>query len=286
MEHNAPSERPQDHLHIDAVDPDLATEPLRPAPNTESLRDLADFEDQWRQKHPLKADATLAEREVYDNTAFLQAQRAFNLSVFGESGGPYTATTLAERQVAANEIFPEGVAQNRDLEKAVNIDPVSGLSSRHAFDRAIFRVEADSTVSKVAMDLDRFKSLNDIHGHAAGDDGIRFFAGIITQAAEADNISVRNIYRQGGDEFAVIIENDPDLSRAKALIARIQDILTDTYSFRAKEDLPAINGVSKSVKVSDVKELGLGISAFCASTYKEADMQLTEYKRSRPPRAR
>ena len=97
-------------------------------------------------------------------------------------------------------------AAQESLAELAHFDSLTGLPNRRAFDAALEREWAltaldgiDSFV--VVADLDRFKMLNDLHGHAAGDEALR-------QVARALRASVREtdvVARLGGDEFAAIL---------------------------------------------------------------------------------
>ncbi len=65
----------------------------------------------------------------------------------------------------------------------------------------------DRPLSVLMMDIDFFKSINDTHGHQAGDEVLREFASRITPLLDADDI----LARYGGEEFAVVMcENNLD----------------------------------------------------------------------------
>ena len=53
------------------------------------------------------------------------------------------------------------------------------------------------------IDIDRFKALNDRHGHLVGDDVLRAVAGAIAAAVREDDVPAR----YGGEEFAVLLRN-------------------------------------------------------------------------------
>lgn len=89
-----------------------------------------------------------------------------------------------------------------DLLRA-NRDPLTGLLNRRACDRAVvgrMLAGANHMLLAVAMvDLDRFKKLNDTHGHAAGDEALIAVAGALTAACEETTV----IGRVGGEEFLI-----------------------------------------------------------------------------------
>jgi diguanylate cyclase len=82
-------------------------------------------------------------------------------------------------------------------------DPLTGLLNRRACERAILGrilASADHAYLAVAMvDLDRFKELNDTHGHAAGDAALVAVAHALTAVSNDTAL----IGRVGGEEFLV-----------------------------------------------------------------------------------
>jgi diguanylate cyclase (GGDEF)-like protein len=93
-------------------------------------------------------------------------------------------------------------------------DPLTGLYNRRYFDETLANhAEAASRYGRelglVLFDLDRFKQINDAHGHAAGDGVLRAFAGTLQATARKADIACRI----GGDEFAVIL---PETGMASA----------------------------------------------------------------------
>ncbi len=103
----------------------------------------------------------------------------------------------------------EEVATRSALEWAATHDPLTGLANRKAFDYRLARLfEALPQARPAALvlfDLDRFKPINDQHGHAAGDAMLR----AVAAAAAARVRSLDLLVRLGGDEFAVVLERCP-----------------------------------------------------------------------------
>jgi len=100
------------------------------------------------------------------------------------------------------------VIRDRDLQHRAMHDALTGLSNRVEFQERLREAFLKShhlsrPAAVIAVDLDRFKSVNDTGGHAAGD-------AILRQVADACRGVVRasdTVARLGGDEFAVILEN-------------------------------------------------------------------------------
>ncbi|AMO72636.1 putative bifunctional diguanylate cyclase/phosphodiesterase [Sphingorhabdus sp. M41] len=84
-------------------------------------------------------------------------------------------------------------------------DPLTGLPNRWALLERLSALCAEGATQHAALifiDLDRFKDVNDLHGHAAGDRLLRLVADRLRSEIEDEQIC----YRLGGDEFAIIVE--------------------------------------------------------------------------------
>jgi diguanylate cyclase (GGDEF)-like protein len=96
----------------------------------------------------------------------------------------------------------------KTLFQRANCDALTGLANREAFlsrlGVALVRAErSGACVAILFIDLDRFKPINDAHGHDAGDEALKIVAQRIRSALRAYDLSARF----GGDEFAVLLEN-------------------------------------------------------------------------------
>jgi diguanylate cyclase (GGDEF)-like protein len=120
----------------------------------------------------------------------------------------------------------------RRLSDAAHSDHLTGLLNRRGFQN-VFDTElerarrADQALSLVVGDLDRFKRVNDQHGHAAGDD-------VLTRVAEAIGGAKRGFdsaARVGGEEFAVLAP-DCDENGAFMLAERIRAAVHETVVAR------------------------------------------------------
>lgn len=84
-------------------------------------------------------------------------------------------------------------------------DPLTGLANRHRLDRFLderlrTEVSGDQPMFVMALDLDRFKPVNDTYGHAVGDQVLREIAKAIQGCIEDRDM----VARLGGDEFIVV----------------------------------------------------------------------------------
>ena len=96
--------------------------------------------------------------------------------------------------------------QNADLEEQSSTDPLTGLANRRVFSRtldlAISQAQAlGSPLSVAIIDIDHFKSINDLHGHAEGDRVLQTLGAMLlsTEAARG------RVARFGGEEFVRLL---------------------------------------------------------------------------------
>lgn len=115
-------------------------------------------------------------------------------------------------------------------------DPLTGLFNRRGLDLA-FNALQDSArtdparhFAVILLDLDRFKELNDTHGHAAGDDMLRAVAARLRAITRAED----TVARTGGDEFILLLPHCPDQARAAALGARIIEAIGRPVTINAQ----------------------------------------------------
>jgi diguanylate cyclase (GGDEF)-like protein len=123
------------------------------------------------------------------------------------------ARRAAEIEAVYQQHLAELEKANRAAEAAraaadalARLDPLSNLANRRAFSEEIERLSSDALATPafavLLVDLDRFKPINDMHGHAVGDM-------VIKQSAQRIRASVSNrgmVARLGGDEFGVILK--------------------------------------------------------------------------------
>ena len=104
----------------------------------------------------------------------------------------------------------ELVEKNAQLERMATTDELTGLPNRRFFLdslerelRKLTRVPTDQHLSLLVLDLDRFKTVNDRFGHAAGDEVLRLVARGLAQTVRATDLPARF----GGEEFAILLPN-------------------------------------------------------------------------------
>ena len=108
-----------------------------------------------------------------------------------------------------------------DLEARADVDPLLDILNRRGFERELKRSLAymqryKGEAALLFIDLDRFKAVNDRHGHAAGDGLLKAVAAELASHVRASDV----VARLGGDEFGVLLWN---LAQAQAA-AKARDL--------------------------------------------------------------
>jgi diguanylate cyclase (GGDEF)-like protein len=149
--------------------------------------------------------------------------------------------------------------QEQAAQALARVDALTGLPNRRAFEETI------GAGALLLIDVDRFKSINDTHGHVVGDDCLR-------QVADALRAVLRETdqcFRWGGDEFIVFM---PDTSLEAALGARdrVVDVVSLTCRLSDGDELAVSVGVTS---LDDPGDLDTVIAA--------ADYELFREKRAK-----
>jgi diguanylate cyclase (GGDEF)-like protein len=137
-----------------------------------------------------------------------------------------TAFLAAALSTATTLLCLSGERNDRliiELERAAAIDPLTGLVTRRVLDSAAMTAMQanDLGTALLLIDLDRFKQVNDTHGHPAGDLVLQQLAAILTQVNRRTDI----VSRLGGDEIAVLLAAcpmDSALYRAEQILLEVR----------------------------------------------------------------
>jgi len=122
-------------------------------------------------------------------------------------------------------------------------DPLTGLPLRYGLEEECARFKAltqriGQLMVLVMVDVDHFKAVNDVHGHAVGDEALRHLAAILRAQARAEE----PVFRFGGEEFLVMLHT-ADAEAAGAAADRLLQAVRE-------RPLQAGNGVLLPLRVS------------------------------------
>ena len=96
-----------------------------------------------------------------------------------------------------------------DLADQAQRDPWTGLTNRRGLSDRIRALPPGSEWAVLAVDLDGFKAVNDVHGHARGDSVLAEVADVLRAHCPRDGVAART----GGDEFAMLVPGDVERGR-------------------------------------------------------------------------
>lgn len=126
-------------------------------------------------------------------------------------------------------------------------DPLTGLYNRRYMEDALERIQAHAEKNRgmfgvVAIDIDRFKPVNDAFGHAAGDTMLKSIGNLLTSLVRAED----TVCRFGGEEFVILM---PAVS-LDAAAQRAELIRTKLADLRVQHDGRALTPVTGSLGVA------------------------------------
>ncbi|MEX2289069.1 MAG: EAL domain-containing protein [Mycobacteriales bacterium] len=130
-------------------------------------------------------------------------------------------------------------------------DPLTGLANRSLLNDRLTRAltsRRKPRVSLLLLDLDDFKSVNDVHGHAAGDQLLVEVARRMSDCVRAED----TVARLGGDEFAFLVED----SDAEPMAQRVLEQLALPVSIEGCRVVPKGSiGIAHSEQSSEAETL-------------------------------
>lgn len=110
------------------------------------------------------------------------------------------------------------------LEKLAYQDALTGLPNRRCFEEWLTQLSAgDQEFAVMFVDLDKFKPINDQHGHAVGDEFLKAMATRIASLVRSSDL----VARLGGDEFAVLIKDADAQSVSRQLAERLTQAMKE-----------------------------------------------------------
>jgi diguanylate cyclase (GGDEF)-like protein len=168
--------------------------------------------------------------------------------------------------------------------KAARIDPLTGIANRAAFMETAERVmdrcrREDAPVSVMMWDLDRFKTINDTHGHAIGDAVIRQFCDLVSALLRPNDV----FGRIGGEEFAAVL-GCSSIEVAAARAERIRVAFADSCGFVENDDVDATVSCGLAVSHNAEEPLSTLLGLADAALYRAKAEGRNRVKRAEQPK--
>ena len=187
--------------------------------------------------------------------------------------GEIEYVALVLQDVTADRVAME------ELYNQASRDSLTGLYNRKSFQEFLEKALAEGQEKKNVnvlcyMDLDHFKTVNDVCGHAAGDELLKQVADLFSKRVRSTDC----LARTGGDEFAILLVGC-GVNRAKVILERIlEDIQGYRFSwsqntFQVGVSLGAV-GFDSTYRVTDMGRLMLSADEACYTAKKLGRNQL------------
>ncbi len=162
----------------------------------------------------------------------------------------YVNMSLKAELEAARNVLEKQKESIDSLKELSLKDYLTGLYLRRYMDRVIedglYNFKRYSKVFSIIMlDLDDFKKVNDLYGHAAGDVVLKDFASLLQRITRQSDVCIR----YGGDEFIVVLP-ETDIESAKAVAKKIQSTLNSVTFKKGSVEFKC----SVSIGVTSVKD--------------------------------
>jgi diguanylate cyclase (GGDEF)-like protein len=147
-----------------------------------------------------------------------------------------------ERRLLASEARYKKLAQ--EAERLARYDTLTGLANRLHFDEHLAEAVArahrtGASLMLLAFDIDRFKSINDSLGHAAGDAVLAEFARRLRETVYDVDLPAR----LGGDEFVVLVEYTSYSAAGELMATRILEAMAAPFVIEGVVELQVTTSI-------------------------------------------
>ena len=206
---------------------------IKPLQRADDLNDVVDRLREGERIH--KVRRLLLNSDGAEVPVLLSAR---SIEVEGQSCGIFTFIDMSEMEAAKREQRETRAELNSTLKKHADekaamdrlaiTDSLTGVANRRGLNVRLSEERAraqryDDTFSILVLDLDRFKSVNDTFGHAAGDQVLREVARLLQDECREPDLAGR----WGGEEFMMILPQ-VDLQEAAEVAERIRERVKNT----------------------------------------------------------
>ncbi len=172
---------------------------------------------------------TIGVVEVYVDQTATRAYFHDSFKTFGLFLGAFCAFLFGAPYAAYQVQRLTAVRSRKEAEFLASYDPLTGLMNRREFVSHAEEMIKDEALSAICfIDADKFKAVNDIYGHAMGDQYLTHIADIMRRHTRAGDL----VSRFGGDEFVIGFRRlgiDDVTSRVRSIVAKAsEDFQTGT----------------------------------------------------------
>ncbi|MGI5939280.1 MAG: sensor domain-containing diguanylate cyclase [Thermoleophilia bacterium] len=153
--------------------------------------------------------ATITDGQPHEVFVYLRHADGYRLPVLvhtvplhNEAGD----VTAAVKIFSHHSTLSSALKQLRELNKALGIDPLTGIGNRRSLELHLKRLITESSTSDrraglLFIDVDNFKDINDRYGHVVGDEALKMVANSLQHNVR----STDHVGRWGGEEFLVLL---------------------------------------------------------------------------------
>ncbi len=190
-----------------------------------------------------------------------------------------------EQEAFSNKPTTEMDNNVRSPLPSVRLDPLLNIPDKGAFNTDIEafcrRASAQNPLSLILADVDRFKNVNDTYGYQVGDEVLKDVSQALTVVCGHKG----TLYRWGGEEFAILLENYA-LAEAEALAERLRSHLASIQRKSGPRTITASFGVSTFPEgVSETTRLFQAVNDEVQSAKRNGRNRVCATKVAKAPRA-
>ncbi len=220
----------------------------------DSILTHIDCEGNYLCEHGCPLQATMVDKKLHEDTIYMHHKDGHRIPIHVR-----TSPLKDENNevIGGIEIFTDVSKQQgnvllmKELEKLALLDALTNLANRRYIEQEIINrlsemKRFDVPFGVLFMDLDFFKSINDIYGHDAGDDVLRYVAkNFIANSRPFDLYG-----RWGGEEFVAVIRNVGG-EQLLGIAERVRRLIQESYIIRDKETILVTISIGATLAMAD-----------------------------------
>ncbi|MDU0111480.1 ammonium transporter [Psychrosphaera aquimarina] len=202
----------------------------------------------------------------------------------------YTASPIFDKdnKLSGIVIVFQDITQSQQIQSKLNHqathDPLTDLFNRREFDirlqQIVNDVQTHSNIehSLIFIDLDEFKFVNDICGHAAGDTLLKDVSNIMKETIRHQD----TLARLGGDEFAIILHDCP-IDRSLLIAEKIREKIAEYKYIQDKKEFrvtTSVGVVEINEQTTNVQDVLIQADSACYTSKKRGKNQVSVFKKT------